>query len=71
MNKDNITKINTYEELRTKLITGITFNANEDEKTTITRYYKVGNNKLETVKYSNNEIKTYVSQHMIPYCELI
>lgn len=70
MNKDNITKINTYEELRTKLITGITFNANEDEKTTITRYYKVGNNKLETVKYSNNEIKTYVSQHMIPYCEV-
>lgn len=70
MNKDNIAKINTYEELRTKLITGITFNANEDEKTTITRYYKVGNNKLETVKYSNNEIKTYVSQHMIPYCEV-
>lgn len=70
MNKDNIAKINTYEELRAKLITGITFNANEDEKTTITRYYKVGNNKLETVKYSNNEIKTYVSQHMIPYCEV-
>ena len=70
MTKDNIAKINTYEELRSKLITGVTFNANEDEKAAITRYYKVGNNKLETVKYSNNEIKTYVSQHMIPYCEV-
>ena len=71
MTKDNIAKVNTYEDLRSKLITGgITFNANEDEKATITRYYKVGNNKLETVKYSNNEIKTYVSQHMIPYCEV-
>ena len=71
MTKDNIAKVNTYEALRSKLITGgITFNANEDEKATITRYYKVGNNKLETVKYSNNEIKTYVSQHMIPYCEV-
>ena len=71
MTKDNIAKVNTYEDLRSKLITGgITFNTNEDEKATITRYYKVGNNKLETVKYSNNEIKTYVSQHMIPYCEV-
>ena len=71
MTKDNIAKVNTYEDLRSKLITGgITFNANEDEKATITRYYKVGNNKLETAKYSNNEIKTYVSQHMIPYCEV-
>ena len=70
MTKDNIAKINTYEELRSKLITGVTFNANEDEKAVITRYYKVGNNKLETAKYSNNEIKTYVSQHMIPYCEV-
>ena len=70
MTKDNIAKINTYEELRSKLITGIKFNANEDEQAAITRYYKVGNNKLETVKYSNNEIKTYVSQHMIPYCEV-
>ena len=70
MTKDNIAKINTYEELRSKLITGVTFNANEDEKAAITRYYKVGNNKLETSKYSNNEIKTYVSQHMIPYCEV-
>ena len=71
MTKDNIAKVNTYEDLRSKLITGgIIFNANEDEKATITRYYKVGNNKLETVKYSNNEIKTYVSQHMIPYCEV-
>lgn len=70
MTKDNIAKINTYEELRSKLITGVTFNANEDEKAAITRYYKVGNNKLETAKYSNNEIKTYVSQHMIPYCEV-
>ena len=71
MTKDNIAKVNTYEDLRSKLITGgIIFNANEDEKATITRYYKVGNNKLETVKYSNNEIKTYISQHMIPYCEV-
>ena len=69
MTKDNLAKINTYEELRSKLITGITFSANEDEKTTLTKYYKVGNNKLETIKYSNNEIKTYVTQHMIPYCE--
>ena len=31
MTKDNIAKINTYEELRSKLITGIKFNANEIE----------------------------------------
>ena len=70
MNRSNIEKVDSYESLRSKLITfGINFNKDGDEKTAITNYYKVGNNKLEVAHYSNNEIKTYVQNYMIPYCE--
>jgi hypothetical protein len=70
MNANNLKNINTYEDLRSKLLTfGIKFDQNSDERTVITNYYRVGNNKAEDVTYSNNEIRTLVVNHMIPYSE--
>jgi hypothetical protein len=69
MSIQNIQGVNSYEDLRTRLINfGPKFNK-DDEKVTITNYYKVGNNKPVTVSYANNNIKTLVVNEMIPYCE--
>ena len=69
MTPDVLKTLNSYEEVRSKLITfGINFN-NTDEKTAITNYYSVGNNPIDPVTYSNGEIQTLVAQHMIPYCD--
>ena len=35
----------------------------------ITNYYKVGNNKLETVEVANGALKSQIDGEMIPYCE--
>lgn len=70
MTAENLKNINSYEDLRTRLINfGPKFTNDGDEKVIITNYYKVGNNPAETVKYANNEIKTLVVNNMIPYCE--
>ena len=69
MNVNNLKNISTYENLRSKLINfGPKFN-NEDEKTSITNYYKVGNNPAQVVTYANNNIKTLIVNNMLPYCE--
>lgn len=69
MTVQNIAKVNSYEDLRAKLINfGPKFNDN-DEKVTITNYYKIGNNAVKTVPIANNNIKTMVVNDMIPYCE--
>ena len=70
MTPETLKTLNTYEDIRSKLITfGIEFGSDTDEKTAITNYYRVGKNPIDDVTYSNNEIKTLVAQHMIPYCD--
>jgi hypothetical protein len=70
MTTQNIKNINSYEDLRDKLINfGPKFTNDGDEKISITNYYKIGNNPVQTVTYANNEIKTLVVNNMIPYCE--
>ena len=62
---------NSYEDIRNALINfGPKFDKKDmDEKTVITNFYKVGTMALETVTYSNNEIKTIVANEMIPFCD--
>lgn len=70
MTLDNIKNIDSYEDLRSKLINfGPRFTKDSDEKSVIVNYYKVGNRPLETVAYSNNNIKNIIVNNMIPYCE--
>lgn len=69
MNVQNIQNIKSYEDIRTKLITFGPKFGKDDEKVTITNYYKSGNRPLNMVQYSNNNIKTLVVNIMIPYCE--
>lgn len=70
MTSENLKNINSYEDLRAKLINfGPKFTQDGDEKTTITNYYKVGNNPAEPVTYSNSEIQNLVVNNMIPYCD--
>lgn len=66
----DINKFDDKTEMRNKLFTfGVKFNDNVDEAKTLTTYFKVGNKDLNNVKYSNGEVKTLVSDVMIPYCE--
>ena len=71
MNAANIQKVTSYEDMRAKLINfGPKFNnANSDEKTIITNYYKVGKLPMEVETVANGEIKALVSNTLIPYCE--
>ena len=69
MTVQNIQNVNSYEDLRTKLINFGPKFKDDDEKVAITNYYKVGNGPLKTIPYSNNNIKTLVVNDMIPYCE--
>jgi hypothetical protein len=34
----------------------------------LTNYYKVGSNKVEDVTYSNNQVKTLVTEQALPFC---
>lgn len=70
MTIQNMQNIKSYEDMRAKLINfGPKFSNNADEKVAITNYYKVGNKPLQTVPYANNNIKTFIVNSMIPYCE--
>ena len=67
---DAIKNVNSYEDLRARLVNfGPKFTNNGDEKEIITNYYKVGNNKMEVVSHKNGEISTLVANELIPYCE--
>ena len=66
----NMQNIKSYEDVRARLINfGINFNNNTDEKVVITNHYKTGSNATEVATYSNSAVKTYITSHMIPYCE--
>lgn len=64
--------IATQDDLYKKLFTfvqGGINTKNGDLGTLITNYYKVGNNKLETVEVANGALKSQIDGVMIPYCE--
>jgi len=72
----NIKNITSAKDMRNKLFTfGVTFDESNDEKdilntsARLTDFFKVGNKPLNTVTYSNKDVKTLVVDTMIPYCE--
>lgn len=75
-NVDNVAKkihnIKSREEMRGKLFTftNLKFEGDDvDESKVLTNYFKVGSKPLNTVTYSNKEVKSLVIDVMIPYCE--
>ena len=69
MTVDKLKGINSYEDLRSKLITFGPKFGKDDEKITITNYYKTGKAPAQTTSYANGNLKTFIIETIIPYCE--
>ena len=70
LTKETIDSFKTREDVIKKLIPFVSNINNEEIAKSITKYYKVGGtNKLEPVTKSNGDLKNFVVNEMIPYCE--